>query len=95
MPSAPIALTGRAEISRVSRCGFESCWAHQNISEGKLKMIKDIKVECLCGETASVRMVGNRNADGKGQCECGRKVTVHLRSYIPSRESKQKGSEDR
>lgn len=45
-------------------------------------MIKYMDVPCVCGLTAKVLVVGNYNANAKGQCECGRNITVHYRLHV-------------
>ena len=38
------------------------------------------KIICICGQETFMNMIGNKNADGKSICECGRHITLHLRS---------------
>ena len=40
---------------------------------------KSVLVMCVCHKVNLIYMTGNNNADGKGLCDCGRHVTVHLR----------------
>lgn len=39
----------------------------------------EVRLTCLCGRDLQARVVGNNNADGKADCRCGRKITVHFR----------------
>ena len=38
-----------------------------------------VKIRCICGKEATLIGCGNKNADYKGQCACGRHLTVHFR----------------
>ena len=44
--------------------------------------MKNFILICICGRVNKMTAIGNKNADAKTKCKCGRNLTVHFRKHI-------------